>query len=103
MNALDLIALLGAAWAALLVADRLRLINWHTTKPLYVALYVTHMLWALGIVYSIFTQGVSWPQLCGLAAMFCWLAVTKHNWLDGVPEEATKPGHLGVPELDHFR
>lgn len=103
MNTLNLICLLVAMWLALLLGDRLRLINWKTTKPLYMALYVSHALWALGIVYSIFTQGVSWPQLCGLAAMFCWLAVTRHNWLDGVPEEATKPGHLGVPELDTFQ
>lgn len=103
MNALDLIALLGAAWAAVLVADRLRLINWHTTKPLYMALYVSHMLWALSIVWFIFEVGATWGQLCGLSAMFTWLAVTRKNWLDGVPEEVTKPGQLGVAELDHFR
>ena len=97
---MTVIALLAAIAACLLLGDRLRLINWKTTKPLYMALYITHALWALGIVYSIFTRGVDWPQICGLSAMFCWLAVTRHNWLDGVPEEATKPGQLGVPELD---
>lgn len=100
---MSLLALIAAIAACLLLGDRLRLINWKTTKPLYVALYVTHMLWALSIVWFIFETGVTWGQLCGLSAMFTWLAVTRHNWLDGVPEEATKPGQLGVPELDTYQ
>lgn len=103
MSAINLIVFCALLWACVLLGDRLRLINWKTTKPLYMALYITHTLWALGIVYSIFTDGVTWPHLFGVAAMLCWLAVTRKNWLDGVPEEATKPGQLGVPELDTYQ
>lgn len=104
MNLLDLLCVVVAAYLALRVSDRLRLINWHTTKPLYMALYLSHMLWALGIIYSIFDSGVHWPQVFGLVAMFCWLEVTRRHWTAGVPDEAkTKPAALGHPEVEKYQ
>lgn len=100
MNVIDLVCLVVAAYLAVRLGDRLRLINWRTTKPLYVGLYLSHMLWALGVVHSIFDSGVHWPQVFGLSAMFCWLQVTRQHWPgDSVPDEATKPGELGPAEL----
>ena len=99
---MNLIALAFAGYLALRFFDRLRLINWHTVRPLYVAMYVGHVLWVLGIIYDTFEVGMRPYQWAGLGAMFCWLEVTRHNWLDGVPEAAkTGPGELGPSELGH--
>lgn len=99
MNLLDLLSVVVALYLCLRLADRLRLINWYTTKPLYVGLYVSHMVWALGIMYSVFHSGVLWHQVFGLTAMFFWLEVTRDYWVCGPPEEVTKPAYLGEPEL----
>lgn len=103
MNLFDLIAIVAALYLFARVLDRLRLINWKTTRALYVGTYLCHALWVLGLAYSVAETGMRWHQAFGLAAMFCWLQVTRQHWLEGVPEEATKPGQLGVPELDHFK
>lgn len=98
MNPFALATLIAALTACLLLGDRLRRINWHTTKPVYMLLYLSHVLWALGIVYSVITNGAAWPHLAGLSAMFCWLAVTCDHWVDGVPEEIVKPKDLVGPQ-----
>ena len=80
--------------------DRLRLISWTTAQPLYVALYLTHVLWALGIIYDAFDDGMQWHQWFGMCAQLLWLEVTKHGWLAGVPDAIkTQPADLGDPEL----
>lgn len=99
MSLIDLVSVVVAVYLAVRLGDRLRLINWHTTKPLYVGLYLSQMLWTLGVVHAVFDTGLHWPQVFGLSAVFCWLEVTRERWSVSVPVEVTKPGYLGPPEF----
>jgi hypothetical protein len=99
MNALIILA---GLYLFMRLADRLRLINWHTTRPIFVALYLAHILWALGVVYTAFVGALEWHAWFGLLAQALWLEVTKHNWLGGMPDEIkSRPADLGDPELEH--
>jgi hypothetical protein len=103
MNLLDLLCVSAAGYLALSLADRLRLINWRTTKPIYVAMYLCHTLWVLGVIWSAaFDDGAHWQQVFGLAGMFCWLQVTRKYWLVGAPSEVTRPGVLTHPEFRRY-
>jgi len=104
MSILDFIAFVLAIYLALRFYDRLRLINWKTTRRLYVALYLAHIMWVLSILYDIFDGGMQWHQWFGMAAMVCWLEISKTSWLDGVPDAArSETGVLGPPELERYR
>lgn len=95
-------ALVIAIYLALRLGDRVRLINWHTVLPLYVVLYLSGMLWALGLIYSCLDGALQWQQYAGMATLFCLLEVTKHSWLNGVPDVAkTIPADLGDAEMEH--
>lgn len=98
------LAILGfAIYLGLRLGDRMRLINWHTVLPLHVAMYLTSTLYVLCVLASAYEGAATWEQAIGLAPLFCLLEVTKHNWMNGVPETAkTAPAELGHSELEHY-
>lgn len=78
-------------------ADRLRLINWHTTKPAYVVSYLLFCLWAIWIVDRALRNDVEWYQLIGLVAAISWLVMSRDRWRAGVPADASRPASLDEP------
>ena len=77
MTLADFVALVVVLYIGLRFYDRLRLINWKTTRPLYVALYLAQVMWVLGIVYDIFGGGMQWHQWFGMVSMWCYLEITR--------------------------
>lgn len=99
---MSFIALAFAIYLAARFFDRLRKINWHTVRAPYVGLYLSGLLWNLGVMQAVFVDGITWHQLAGLAALFCLLEINKHTWAEGVPDAAkTVPADLGSAELGH--
>lgn len=82
---MNTIAMLLGALALLMFGDRLRLINWRTTKCVHVAMYLLMAMWALGVIYDAATVGVQWYQLSGLLGVLIWLYVTAESWRGGAP------------------
>lgn len=92
-----------SVYLALRFGDRMRLINWHTVLPLHVAMYLFSTLYVLCVLSSAFDGTVSWEQAIGLMPLFCLLEVTKHNWLNGVPDTAkTAPVELDHAEMERY-
>lgn len=65
--------------------DRLRQISWNIAKPVFVLLYLTHMLWALSLVYEVYRDAFGLHELAGAASMLVLIRITRANWADGVP------------------
>lgn len=74
-----------ATYLVLCFGDRLRQIDWWTVKPRFVALYLSHMLWALSLLYDTTAGELQLHQTIGLVAMLVLIRVTKVNWVNGVP------------------
>lgn len=80
--------------------DRLRQISWHTAKPLFVALYLSHMLWALSLLYEVYREAFGLQESAGALAMLILIRITRCNWADGVPASMLRDrSHLRQPDL----
>lgn len=89
-----------ALFIALGFADRLRQISWWSVKPVFVALYLTHLVWALSLLYAAATGCFGAQEIAGTAAALVMLLVTRPNWAKGVPESFTNGNrHLRQPDL----
>jgi hypothetical protein len=88
---LDSLAFVLGGLCILGALDRLRLVNWKTTRPLYVLMYLAFCLWSLWIVKAAYNGQVQWYQLLGVAAALAWLAATHKSWHYGPPQEASRP------------
>lgn len=92
-----------AIYLGLRLGDRMRLINWHTVLPLQVAMYLFSTLYVLCVLASAYVGSATWEQAIGLVPLFCLLEVTKHNWLNGVPDTAkTAPVDLDHAEMERY-
>lgn len=105
INPLTLASLVLAMFVFLSVADRLRLINWHTAKPRCVAAHLMQIALALWVIYDVFTAGVGIFQTSMLVLDLAWLLLTRDHWRDGPPPsaKADRGGSLGEPEFERFR
>lgn len=74
-----------AGYLVLCFGDRLRQIDWWTVKPMFVALYLSHMLWALSLLYDTSMGELRLHQAISLVAMLVLIRITRANWADGVP------------------
>lgn len=80
--------------------DRLRQITWGTTKPIFVALYLSHMLWALSLVYESWIETFDLHDVAGVVAMVIFILITRINWLNGPPLSFRRnPAHQPQPDL----
>ena len=80
--------------------DRLRQISWHTAKPIFVLLYLLHMLWALSLIYEAYRGGFGLHECAGAASMLVLIRITRCNWSDGVPTSFLRDNsHLRQPDL----
>lgn len=91
---LNMLALVLGLTCFLGCADRLRLINWGTTKPLYVGAYLMFTLWSLWICDRALKSDVEWYQLIGVVAALFWLGATRTKWRSGPPVDVTRPAGL---------
>lgn len=96
---LELLGLIFGGVTFLGCVDRLRCINWKTSRPLVVLFYLVGALWSLGIVYDSVAAGVQWYQLLGIGSILIGLVGTRHRWRYGPPADVSKPAPLGEPEL----
>lgn len=97
MNA---VAFILSVASLFLLLDRLRQINWKTTRFPYVLMYACYAATHYGVVYISLTSGASIYAIFFGIGQLCWLAVTHSNWRSGVPLEArTGHGVLGAPEI----
>jgi hypothetical protein len=84
-----------------LIIDRLRQINWRTTRWPYVLMYICYALTHYGVIYRSLVEGVTFYAILFVLGQLCWLSVTHSNWREGVPREArTGHGNLGPPEFE---
>lgn len=99
MNA---IALAGGIALLVFLIDRLRRINWKTSKPEYVALYLGQTLWALGIMLEASRDQIEIYQLGAVSSTLIWLYLTRSAWSlsgNGPPDHVSSaPMPLGKPE-----
>ena len=80
--------------------DRLRQINWTTAKPLFVAFYLSHMLWALSLIYEVYRDAFGLHEIAGAVSMIVLIRITRGNWADGVPVSFLRDrSHLRQPDL----
>jgi hypothetical protein len=100
VNILDYIALPVAGYLFVRFFDRLRRLSWRNNKPLYVSLYLSHVLWTIGILWDALHDGMQIHQWVGLVAMYCMLEITKRNWAGPAPpvDTLSRPAPLGPPE-----
>lgn len=96
------ITLIGSVVVFVLCADRLRLMNWHTVKIVYVAMHLAFTLWALGTGWASL-QNTSWHSLVGIVGVLCYLVVSKETWKQGPPPHTlTKAGGVAASRIrDH--
>ena len=90
MIMLNLVVAAGAIYCGVRFWDRLRQINWRDTRPVYVGLYLGHMLWCLAVIWESAANDLNWSSAIGVVAMACWLEISKHNWQGGPPVAAVK-------------
>ncbi len=100
---LNLIGLAFGIVCFLGCADRMRLINWRTTRPLIVAMYLSFALWSLLVVKDSWDESIEAYQLFGLVATVVLLAITRARWKDGAPSDVSKPAPLGEPEIQSIQ
>lgn len=95
------LALILSALTFLLVFDRLRLINWRTTKAYAVLQYLFEAAVALWVLYDACSGTVAGYQWLLLAFVIAWLLLTRGDWIGGGAPEHIQTGHgdLGKPEL----
>lgn len=96
---LELLGLVFGGVTFLGCIDRLRQVNWKTTRPLVVLFYLVGAFWSLGILYDSLSGGIEWYQLLGMAAILVALLITRHRWRDGPPADASRPAPLD--EVNH--
>lgn len=102
MELLNLAALAGGAYLFWIIAfERIRHINWRTTQPLSVLMYLCFALWSLGTVYFALADQVHFYQLAGLVAVMLFLKITKVDWQDGAPERIKSDYGKFDPEPHH--
>ena len=94
------IALSVSIYLTVVFGDRLRQISWRTAKPIFVLLYLSHMLWALSLIYEVYRDAFSLHELAGALSMFVLIRITRCNWADGVPSSMLRDhSHLRQPDL----
>ena len=97
---MNLLALSVSIYLTVVFGDRLRQISWRTAKPIFVLLYLTHMLWALSLIYEAYRGGFGLHELAGAASMLVLIRITRGNWADGVPSSMLRGhSHLRQPDL----
>ena len=87
MTVSTLAALALALFVFLKASDRLRLVNWRTTRPSCVVAQLAQVGLALWVLYDGFTVGVAWWQWALLLADIAWLAISWWDWHDGPPNQ----------------
>lgn len=87
MTVSTLAALALALFVFLKASDRLRLVNWRTTRPSCVVAQLAQVGLALWVLYDGFTVGVDWWQWALLIADIAWLAISWWDWRDGPPTQ----------------
>jgi hypothetical protein len=66
--------------------DRLRQINWQSTKTSYVGMHLSFVLQSLWTLYDAMEGKCLGPMLFGLAGAALWLFVVSHeSWVNGPP------------------
>lgn len=94
MTVLSFVVLLLAVAVFLPAADRLRHINWKTTKAEYVVLHLGLMFWSLGAASDALTSGdVPVHYIAGLTTMWFWLYASSSTWVNGAPPEHARKQH----------
>lgn len=92
---LDVFGGLFGFWCFLRCVERLGKISWFDAKWASVTMYLTGTLWSIWIVRDALTADLEWYQACSLIFVGCFIGITRHRWLHGVPREIqTKPGEL---------
>ena len=93
-------ALYVSIYLTVVFGDRLRQINWFTAKPVFVLMYLTHMLWALSLIYDAYIGAFGLHEVSGAVAMLVLIHVTRPNWANGVPSSFLRANaHLKQPDL----
>jgi len=87
MSVLTLAALALALVVFFKASDRLRLVNWRTTRPSCVVAQLAQVWLALWVLYDGFTADVAWWQWALLLADIAWLAISWWDWHDGPPNQ----------------
>lgn len=86
------------------VYDRLRLINWRTTKAYAVLHYLFQAGVAAWVLYDACSGRVAGYQWALIVSVLAWLLLTHRDWIGGVPGHIkTGHGELGKPELERFK
>ena len=94
------LALSMSIYLTVVFGDRLRQISCNTAKPVFVLLYLSHMLWALSLVYEVYRDAFGLHELAGAASMLVLIRITRGNWADGVPSSMLRGhSHLRQPDL----
>lgn len=97
-------AFLLSALVLVIVLDRVRLINWRTTRP-------------VAVLQCLFQAGsaawVLWDSAAATVDLYQWLLLllvagrlylTRRAWSQGMPQNIqTRPAPLGGPELERFK
>ncbi len=87
-----------------LVFNRLRLINWKTTKAHAVLQYLFQQAVAFWVLYDSCSSTVAGYQWLLIVFVLVWLVLTSKDWRGGVPGHIkTGHGELGKPELGRFK
>lgn len=100
---MNILALSLGSLLFVFLMDRMRRINWLTTKTEYVSLYLAQSLWSLGIVLEALRGRIEMYQLGALIASLIWIHLTRTSWKenkDGPPGHVQSArGDLGPPEI----
>lgn len=99
MSVIALALALMAFWETF---NRLRQINFRTTRFRYVAMYLGCAWFELGVLYDALAADVPLYAVIQLVAMVIWLyLITRDSWKQGIPMEArTGHGDLGPAEIE---